>query len=95
MARFNPDDPYDLSIVDYENLNGLKEYYTLRYSNKLLVKKDSAISLQANQWASCKWISGLKKETITMISRDLHFSLNSENGRPLKCGGKMSQNIRP
>jgi hypothetical protein len=49
LARFNPDDPYDLSIVDYENLNGLKEYYTLRYSIKLLVKKDSAISLQANQ----------------------------------------------
>ena len=32
LARYNSDDPYDLKIEDYKNINEVnrKEYYTLR-----------------------------------------------------------------
>lgn len=32
LARYNPDDPYDLKIVEYSKIkqDSLKEYYTLR-----------------------------------------------------------------
>jgi len=38
LARYNPEDPYDLKIVEYGKIkeDDLKEYYTLRFKLYIL-----------------------------------------------------------
>tara|TARA_B110000503_G_C7014084_1_gene356962 strand:- start:320 stop:532 length:213 start_codon:yes stop_codon:yes gene_type:complete len=70
LARYNPDDPYDLKIVEYGKIkqDNLKEYYTLRFKiNLIIVKKDSVNFHQESQLILCLWNNGLKKEIIMMI----------------------------
>lgn len=68
MARYNPDDPYDLKIIEYEKIekDKIKEYFTLRLNIFILAKKDFVYLPMENQPILCKWNNGLKKETIMM-----------------------------
>ena len=96
MARYNPDDPYDLKIVEYGKIksDNLKEYYTLRFYLIIIVKKDFANLWAPNLLILCLWNNGLKNVIILMKSKDSHFSLNLENGKPWKCGGLMLRDIK-
>jgi hypothetical protein len=54
----------------------------IKLKNTLLsVKKAFVFLLMESLLASCKWNNGLKKETIMMIFKNLHFSQNLENGK--------------